>query len=205
VAGSSGPTYLVLLGAPGAGKGTQASFLSQKLGLPHVASGDLFREAIAQQTELGLLAKGYMDRGELVPDGVTIAMVMERLERRDCAQGARRLALVPYIKVSEETLLRRLAGRWTCKECGAIYHQSFTPPRRAGLCDACDGVLYQRADDTPETQRRRIRVYFEQTSPLIEYFRERGLLVEIDGEGSVEDVGRALLQAIKGLKRGSRH
>ena len=149
-------------------------------------------------------------------------MVMERLAQPDCARGVildgfprtieqakaleaalacegHRIDLVPYIKVSEETLLARLAGRWTCKHCGAIYHQLFNPPRGAGVCDVCDGELYQRSDDTPETQQRRIRVYFEQTSPLIDFFRQRGLLVEVDGEQDVQHVQAALLEAIRQL------
>jgi len=216
------PIYLVLLGAPGAGKGTQATGLAKALGTSHVASGDLFREALAKQTPLGIMAKAYMERGELVPDDVTIAMVMERLSQPDCERGAildgfprtieqagsleaalgskgHRIDLVPYIKVSEGTLLARLSGRWTCKKCGAIYHQLFNPPRQKGLCDLCGAELYQRSDDTPETHRRRIRVYFEQTSPLIDYFRQRGLLVEIDGEQGVEQVQGALLKAVKAL------
>jgi len=191
----------------------------------HVASGDLFREALAKQTELGQLAKSFMDRGELVPDDVTIAMVMERLSKLDCAGGAildgfprtieqavalekalgekgLGITLVPYIKVSEETLLVRLAGRWTCRNCGAIYHQLFDPPNEPGVCDECGGELFQRADDTPETQRHRIEVYFEQTSPLIDFFKQRGILVEIDGEQSVEDVRSALLAAVARVRSG---
>ncbi|MBC7240863.1 MAG: adenylate kinase [Anaerolineae bacterium] len=212
--------YILLLGAPGAGKGTQAAFLTEKLGIPHVASGDLFRAAIANQTELGKLAKSYMDRGELVPDDVTIAMVMERLSQPDCAGGAlldgfprtieqakalekalaergSRLALVLYIRASETTLLERLGGRWTCRQCGAVYHERFNPPKQPGICDVCGGELYQRPDDQPETQRRRIRVYLEQTTPLIEYFKERGLLVEIDGEQDVESVRQAVEEALE--------
>ena len=217
--------YLVLLGAPGAGKGTQAAFLSEDLNLAHVASGDLFREALAKETELGLLAKSFMDRGELVPDDVTIAMVMERLAKPDCTGGAVLdgfprtidqavalesalsengcgIDLVPYIKVSEEVLLARLAGRWTCRKCGAIYHQLFSPPKVTGVCDECGGELFQRSDDTPETQQRRIRVYFEQTSPLIEFFQQRNILVEIDGEQSVEEVRSALLGTVRGVTGG---
>lgn len=215
--------YVVLLGAPGAGKGTQAAAIAQEFGIPHIASGDLFREASEKQTKLGMLAKSYMDRGELVPDDITITMVMERLSQPDCVRGAildgfprtieqakalesalsqrgEKIALVPYIKVSEETLLTRLAGRWTCKQCDAIYHERFSPPKQAGVCDKCGGELYQRSDDTRETQQRRIRVYFEQTSPLIEYFRQRGLLVEIDGEPSIEIVRSALLDTIRKVK-----
>lgn len=220
MSGSLDPLYILLLGAPGAGKGTQAAFLTEKLGIPHVASGDLFRAAIANQTELGKLAKSYMDRGELVPDDVTIAMVMERLSQPDCAGGAlldgfprtieqakalekalaergSRLALVLYIRASEATLLERLGGRWTCRQCGAVYHERFNPPKRPGICDACGGELYQRPDDQPETQRRRIRVYLDQTAPLIEYFKERGLLVEIDGEQDVEAVRQAVEAALE--------
>lgn len=220
MAGSHDPLYILLLGAPGAGKGTQAAFLTEKLGIPHVASGDLFRVAIANQTELGKLAKRYMDRGELVPDDVTIAMVMERLSQPDCADGAlldgfprtieqakalekalaergSRLALVLYIRASEATLLERLGGRWTCRQCGAVYHERFNPPKQPGICDACGGELYQRPDDQPETQRRRIRVYLDQTAPLIEYFKERGLLVEIDGERDVESVRQAVEAALE--------
>jgi adenylate kinase len=216
------PIYVVLLGAPGAGKGTQATGLAKSLSMSHVASGDLFREAMTKQTPLGLAAKEYMDRGELVPDSVTISMVMERIAQPDCGRGVildgfprtieqakalevalagrgLQIDLVPYIKVSEETLLARLAGRWTCKRCGAIYHQLFNPAQQAGVCDCCSGDLYQRSDDTLETQQRRIRVYFEQTSPLIDFFQKRGLLVEIDGEQDVQHVQAALLDAIRQL------
>ncbi|MBC7263605.1 MAG: adenylate kinase [Chloroflexi bacterium] len=215
---------IVLLGAPGAGKGTQAEILSQRLGLPHVASGDLFREALRDETPLGLRARSYMERGELVPDEVTIAMVAERLEKPDCANGVildgfprtipqadaldavlarhgQAVNLVPYIKVSVESLLKRLGGRWTCRTCGTVYHMLFDPPRVAGVCDVCGGELYQRADDTPETQRKRIDVYFEQTQPLIEYYRQRGLLVEIDGEKDIDGVQAELLAAIESRRR----
>jgi adenylate kinase len=214
------PTYLILLGAPGAGKGTQAALLMQDLGIPHVSSGDLFRENLGNQTALGKLAQSYMEQGELVPDDVTIAMVMDRLGQPDCAKGAildgfprtlaqagaleeafaeqgRRVFLVPYVRVSERTLLARLAGRWTCKGCKALYHQIFNPPQVAGKCDECGGVLFQRADDTPETQKTRIDVYMEQTQPLIDYYGTAGLLREIDGEGDVEHVHAALLEAIR--------
>ncbi|MGQ9516192.1 MAG: adenylate kinase [Anaerolineae bacterium] len=220
MAGSHGPLYILLLGAPGAGKGTQAAFLTEKLGIPHVASGDLFRAAIANQTELGKLAKSYMDKGELVPDDVTIAMVMERLSQPDCAGGAlldgfprtieqakalekalaergSKLAKVLYIRASEATLLERLGGRWTCRQCGAVYHERYNPPKQPGICDVCGGELYQRPDDQPETQRRRIRVYLDQTAPLIEYFQERSLLVEIDGEQDVEAVRREVETALE--------
>lgn len=214
-------SFVVLLGGPGAGKGTQAERLSQNLGIPQVSTGDLFREHLKKETELGLLARGYMDRGELVPDQVTVDMVRDRLSRPDAARGAildgfprtiaqaealngllaeldSQLSVVPYIQVPEDVLLERLAGRWTCKKCGAMYHQLFNPPQEAGVCDRCGGELYQRPDDTPETQKHRIEVYFEQTAPLIQYYREKGLLVEVDGRQGIEDIQADLLEIIKG-------
>lgn len=211
---------LVLLGGPGAGKGTQAERLSETLGIPQVSTGDLFREKLKSETELGLLAKGYMEQGELVPDEVTVAMVRERLSRSDCAKGAildgfprtvaqaealgslldelgTKLAAVPYIKVPEDVLLARLAGRWTCKACGAMYHELFSPPQEPGVCDRCGGELYQRPDDTPETQEHRIKVYFEQTAPLIDYYQEQGLLVEVDGRPGVDAIQAELLRIIQ--------
>jgi adenylate kinase len=214
--------YLVLLGGPGAGKGTQAERLSAALGIPQVSTGDLFRENLKGETELGLLAKGYMERGELVPDDVTVGMVRERLSRPDAAKGAildgfprtvaqaealqglladmdLELAAVPYIKVTEDVLLARLAGRWTCKKCGAMYHQVFSPPKESGVCDRCGGELYQRPDDTPETQKHRIEVYFDQTAPLIDYYRDKGLLVEVDGRPGIDEIQAKLLEVIRGL------
>jgi adenylate kinase len=213
--------YLVLLGAPGAGKGTQASLLVEKLGLVHVSSGDLFRENLGKKTELGILAKSYMDKGELVPDEVTIKMVIDRIARPDCAKGVildgfprtlaqaqaldkalseqgNEISLAPYVHVSETSLLRRLAGRWTCKACKAVYHEIYSPPKVMGVCDACGGELYQRPDDTPETQKNRIDVYMKQTQPLIEYYQSAGLLAQVDGQGDVESVQSALLQVIQG-------
>jgi len=215
-------TFIVLLGAPGAGKGTQAERLERDLGLPHIATGDLFRDALKKETELGRLAKSYMDKGQLVPDDVTVPMVRERLAQDDCERGAildgfprtvqqaealdevlakrgSRVSLVPYIKVDTETLVARLGGRLTCRQCGAVYHALFNPPARDGVCDNCGGELYQREDDKPETQRRRIEVYLDETAPLIDYYGQRGLLVEIDGEGDVDTVYRALSAAIAGV------
>ncbi len=217
-----GLLYVVLLGAPGAGKGTQAGLLAGRLGVPHVSSGDLFRENLAGGTHLGRSAKSYIDKGELVPDAITIAMVMERLAQPDCDKGAlldgfprtlaqaqaldealagngQRISVAPYIRVSEETLLARLAGRWTCQRCQAVYHQLFSPPRVPGVCDVCGGVLYQRADDTSETHKKRIEVYMVQTRPLIDYYRSLGLLRVIDGERSVDEVQAALLDVVQGL------
>ncbi len=210
------PTYYVLLGPPGAGKGTQAQLISEKLGLPHISSGDIFRENLKNQTELGKLAKGYMERGELVPDDLTIYMIRERLSRPDAAQGALldgfprtpaqadalasmlagfngRVTAVPYIAVPAEVLIDRLAGRWTCKAEGHVFHEKFNPPKVAGVCDFDGSQLYQREDDKAETVANRIHVYFEQTMPLIDYYRRAGLLVEIDGTQPIEKVSADLL------------
>jgi len=209
---------VVLLGVPGAGKGTQAELLVDVLCVPHIASGELFREHLDKKTELGRRAQAYIDRGDLVPDEVTIQMVAERLSRADCDSGfvldgfprtvaqaealdrvlslaGNGLSVVPLIRVGEEVALARLAGRWTCQVCGAVFHALFGPPRQVGLCDECGGSLHQRSDDRPETHRRRIQVYWEQTMPLVGYYRRSGLLVEVDGEQSVEDV-HADLQAV---------
>ena len=216
--------YIILLGPPGAGKGTQAERLEKELKLPHVASGDLFRENLKNETELGLLAKKYMDKGQLVPDDVTIAMVRERLQRRDCDQRAildgfprtqpqaesldkmlaemgRRLHGVLYIAVPDEELVRRLSGRWICRQCQTPYHTIFSPPAKQGVCDACGGELYQRDDDKQETVRARLKVYHQQTSPLIDYYRQTGLLVEVDGAGDIETVSAALLGAAHKLMK----
>lgn len=218
--GSQQPMYVVLLGAPGAGKGTQAARLCEALDTAHVSSGELFREHLGNETELGLLAKSYMDKGELVPDDVTIAMVMDRLSRPDCrdgaildgfprtvpqaealdralAKGGHRISVAPYVRVSEGTFLARLGGRWTCRQCGTAYHQLFNPPKVEGVCDVCGGALYQRPDDTPETHKRRIDVYMEQTQPVIDHYRKAGVLVEVDGEPDVRTVYSALLAAIQ--------
>lgn len=214
--------FLVLLGGPGAGKGTQAERLSETLDIPQVSTGDLFRENLKKETELGLLAKGYMERGELVPDEVTVGMVRERLARPDAGKGAildgfprtiaqaealgmllaelgHKLAVVPNIQVPEDVLLARLAGRWTCRTCGAMYHQLFSPPQEDSVCDRCGGQLYQRPDDAPETQKYRIVVYFEQTAPLIDYYREKGLLVEVDGRPGIDQIQAELLEIIQAL------
>lgn len=210
------PIYIVLLGPPGAGKGTQAKLVSEKLELPHISSGDIFRENLKAHTDLGELAKGYMDRGELVPDDVTIAMIRERLSRSDAAKGAlldgfprtpaQAKALdamlvdfdsqvngVPYIKVPEDVLVERLTGRWTCRAEGHIFHEKYNPPRKAGVCDYDGSELYQRDDDKAETVIHRIHVYLEQTMPLINYYQEQGKLLEIDGTQSIEEVAKDML------------
>ncbi|HSH04152.1 MAG TPA: adenylate kinase [Anaerolineae bacterium] len=214
--------YVVLMGGPGAGKGTQAKRLEKSLGLPQIATGDLFRENLKNETELGQLAKTYMDKGELVPDEVTVAMVKDRLEKLGDIPGAMfdgfprtipqaealsallaemgsDIHVVPYIHVQPEVLLKRLAGRWTCPKCGRVYHELFNPPQKTeGHCDNDGAELYQRDDDTVETQQRRIQVYFDQTTPLLDYYRDKGLLVEIDGEQEIDAVYEALVAAIEG-------
>jgi adenylate kinase len=213
--------FIVLLGPPGAGKGTQAEAISEKLHLPHISSGDIFREHLKQQTELGRLAAGYINKGELVPDDVTIAMIRERLSRSDCHAGAlldgfprtppqaEALATmlaemngqvnhVPYICVPDDVLIERLAGRWTCREAGHIFHEKYNPPRQPGICDFDGSELYQREDDKIETVKRRIRIYAEQTRPLIEYYRQHGVLIEVDGKKVIEQVTSELLLALQG-------
>lgn len=210
------PTYIVMLGAPGAGKGTQANLISQKLGLPHVSSGDIFRENIKNETELGRKVKAILDSGELVPDDVTISMIKDRLSREDCANGAvldgfprtpaqataldemlaffkGKVDIVPYIEVSDEELIVRLTGRWTCKECGHIYHIKFNPPKEAGKCDHDGTPLYQREDDKAETVTNRIQVYLKQTAPLIEHYTAAGVLFSIDGQQEIGTVTAALM------------
>jgi adenylate kinase len=212
--------YIILLGAPGAGKGTQAVMMAEKMKLVQVASGDLFRKALQQETELGKKAKVYMEKGQLVPDKITIQMVLERLNAPDCEKGAildgfprnekqakaldkamktlsRAIDKVVYIKVSEGELLKRLSGRWICRKCQAPYHDVDSPPKVAGKCDRCGGELYQRADDNPETVKKRLKVYFEETSPLIDYYKKAGKLVEVNGEGGAEEINRRIITALR--------
>jgi adenylate kinase len=216
--------FVVLLGGPGAGKGTQARLLQKTLEIPQVSSGELFRENIEQATKLGQLAKSFIDAGELVPDDVTVNMVRARLSAADCSNGAlldgfprtvvqaealkqylgerkTEVTIVPCVSASNEVLLERLAGRWTCRECGHVFHIIFDPPKEASKCDFDGSVLYQREDDTEETQRRRIEIYFERTAPLLKYYDQQGLLVEIDGEQSIEAVQKDLVAAIR-LRQG---
>lgn len=211
-------TYIVMLGPPGAGKGTQAEILAEKVGLTHISSGDLFRENLANQTELGVLAQTFMTKGELVPDDVTIAMVKDRLSRRDCAKGAvldgfprtpaqaealdkslaengQEVALVPFIAVPDAELIARLSGRWM-SQSGRVYHAINNPPKVKWVDDLDGTPLYQRDDDKPETVERRIKVYYEQTSPLIDYYKDAGKLVEIDGTQPIEDVTADLLKVV---------
>ena len=214
------PTYIVLLGPPGVGKGTQAKLIAETTGLPHVSSGDLFRENIKNETELGKLAQSFMNKGELVPDDVTISMIRDRLSRPDCKGGVLldgfprttvqadslasllaefdgKVNYVPYISASETTLIESLSGRWTCKAQGHVFHEKHNPPQRTGVCDFDGSQLYQRDDDRSETVSRRIQVYFAQTAPLIAYYRERGLLSEIDGAQPIEKVTADLLVVLR--------
>lgn len=210
---------VILLGAPGAGKGTQAHVLETHTGLVHVASGDLFREALRQGTELGMLAKSYMNRGELVPDEVVIRLIIERISQPDCADGVifdgfprtkeqahalerellehhRRIDYVLFLRVPDDVLLRRIAGRQICKTCGSIYNIYYFPSARTDVCDDCGGKLYQRSDDMIETARHRLQVYFAQTMPLIEYYREQGNLIEIDGQSEISFVTETVISAL---------
>ncbi len=212
-------TYIVMLGPPGAGKGTQAKIIAEELGLVHISTGDLFRENLANETELGKLAASFMNKGELVPDDVTIAMVEERLSRPDCQLGAvldgfprtpaqaealdallakigGRVDLVPFIHVPNETLVERLSGRWMSK-AGRVYHALYNPPKIKWIDDIDGSELYQREDDKPETVAHRIEVYYLQTSPLIEYYREAGTLVQIDGTQTIDKVTEELLKVAK--------
>lgn len=212
--------YIVLLGPPGVGKGTQATILAEKAGLPHVSSGDLFRENIEQKTELGVLAETFINKGELVPDDVTIGMIRSRLHMPDCEKGAvldgfprtivqaqaldslleefnGKVNFVPYIKAPDHVLVERLSGRWTCKENGHIYHEKFNPPNVPGICDEDKSDLYQREDDKLETVLRRIAVYGNRTMPLIEYYTQRNLLSEVDGAQEIEKVTADLLAVIE--------
>ena len=212
--------FLVLLGPPGVGKGTQAKILSERTGLVHISSGDLFRENLKNQTELGKLAQTYMGKGELVPDDVTIAMIRERLARPDCVAGAildgfprtpsqadaltsmltefeGQVDAVPFITGKEDVLVERLSDRWTCRANGHIFNQKSNPPKEDGKCDFDGSELYQRDDDKAETVKRRIQVYLDQTSPLITYYRDYNKLVEVDGMQTIEQVTRALVSALK--------
>jgi len=211
--------YIVMLGAPGAGKGTQAKIIAQEYNLVHISTGDLFRENLKNETELGRLVQQYMNKGELVPDDVTVKMVEVRLSSPDCTNGAvldgfprtpeqaraldmmleemnQQVNLVPFIKVPDEILVERLSGRWMSPS-GRVYHEKYNPPMVKWIDDIDGSQLYQREDDKPETVRHRIEVYNQQTAPLIDYYFKKGLLVEIDGTQSIEDVTEDIMQAIE--------
>ena len=213
------PMYIVMLGPPGAGKGTQAKKLAEELNLVHVSTGDLFRENLKNETPLGQLAQQYMNKGELVPDDVTVAMVEERFARPDCEKGAvldgfprtpaqaealesllekfdSEVKVVPFIKVPDDILVERLSGRWMSPS-GRVYHAKYNPPVVKWIDDIDGSQLYQREDDRPDTVRHRIEVYNEQTAPLINYYQDKGLLAEIDGTQPIEDVFHAIMESVK--------
>ena len=202
---------IVLLGAPGAGKGTQAEVLVKKLFLPHISTGDMFRAAISAGTDLGLEAKSYMDKGQLVPDEVTVGIIKDRISQADCREGflldgfPRTLAQAEAldtllaemnISVPADRLITRLTGRRMCRQCGAIYHLLYNAPQKENVCDVCGGELYQRSDDKEETVRNRLKVYETQTAPLIAYYQEKGLLHEINGDQPINEVMVELGQAL---------
>ena len=209
---------VVFLGPPGAGKGTQARTLVQQWDVPHIATGDMLREAVAAGTPLGREAKRVMDTGALVPDDVIVGLIAERLREPDAKRGfildgfprtlgqaealerlladlGHALDAVVYFEVSEPELLRRLTGRRVCRQCQAAYHLVSAPPRRPGVCDRCGGPLFQRDDDREATVRRRLEVYTTQTAPLLDHYRRRGLLTAVNGEGSIEAIGAAIRRA----------
>jgi adenylate kinase len=215
--------HVVMLGAPGAGKGTQADILSKELNSPHIASGDLFRQALEKRTNVGLLARSYMDKGELVPDEITIRMILERMDHPDCASGclfdgfprtaqqaeALDQALKErggaidkaiYIEVSDEELVKRLGGRWLCRNCQTPYHVTNSPPRTPGRCDRCGGELYQRPDDSEETVRERIKVFLAQTVPVLDYYEKQGKLVKVNGNLGAQEVAGEILSTLEAGK-----
>lgn len=213
---------LIVFGPPGAGKGTQAKRIAERFGVPHVATGDVLRDAVAEKTELGVKAKEYMERGELVPDGIVISVIRERLRRRDCEEGfvldgfprtmAQAKALdemlekvgaeidaVIDLETSEEEIIKRLSNRRTCRACGAVYHLIFNPPKTPERCDRCSGELYQREDDREEVIRRRLKVYRTQSKPLLKYYQKKGILRVVDGNGSIEEVSKSIGRLLEKL------
>jgi len=212
--------YIIMLGAPGAGKGTQADILSQEIDLPHIASGDLFRQALEERTEVGLLAKSYMDKGELVPDEITIKMILERINQPDCASGClfdgfprtlhqakvldkalkergKSIDEAIYIEVPNEELVKRLSGRWLCRTCQTPYHTISSPPKTPGKCDKCGGELYQRSDDKEETVKDRLNIFFAQTVPILDYYKKQNKLIRINGNLGMQEVAREIVSALK--------
>jgi adenylate kinase len=216
--------YIIMLGAPGVGKGTQADILSQEMDLPHIASGDLFRQALEERTEVGLLAKSYMDKGELVPDEITIKMIMERINQPDCTSGClldgfprtlhqakvldkalreqgKSIDKAIYIEVPNEELVKRLSGRWLCRTCQTPCNTASSPPKTPGKCDKCGGELYQRSDDREETVKDRISIFCTQTVPILDYYKKQGKLIRVNGNLGMQGVAREIISALKaGIK-----
>jgi len=212
---------LVLLGPPGAGKGTQARLLQDKFHIPQIASGDLLRAAVRARTKLGLEAKRFMERGSLVADELVLKLVNARLAKPDAqsgfildgfprtvsqaetldqelAAGGRKIRQVIALSVSDEEIIKRISGRRTCRNCGAMYHLMYDPPRNPGLCDKCNGELYQREDDAEATVRMRLEVYAAETRPLLDYYQRRGILAQIDGSGAPEEIQNKIISALDG-------
>jgi adenylate kinase len=214
---------VIFMGLPGAGKGTQAERIIAEFGIPHISTGDMFRAAIAEQTELGLKAKSFMDQGQLVPDEVTIGIVRERLQKPDCEKGflldgfprtlaqaealdamlselGRNIDVVINLHVAKEKLLARLTGRRICKSCGATYHVVFNPPKAEGVCDKCGGELYQRSDDTEDVVATRLDVNIKQSEPILAYYGEKGLVREVDGEQPIDQVYEQISSILRGVE-----
>ncbi|MDO8886042.1 MAG: adenylate kinase [Candidatus Oleimmundimicrobium sp.] len=212
----------MLLGAPGAGKGTQAKVIAKKYNMSHISTGDMLRLAVANKTKLGIKAKEYMDKGELVPDEVVVGIVKDRLLEEDCKRGfildgfprtvaqsdalkralaeaGKKIDVALSINVSEDELVKRLTGRRSCKNCGKVYHLIFNPPKIKGLCDICGKELYQRDDDTVETVKNRLEVYRKQTAPLIDYYKDEGILKTINGEKPIADVECSVIELLAEL------
>jgi adenylate kinase len=210
---------IVMLGAPGAGKGTQADKIAEKYGLPHISTGDIFRKNIKEGTELGKEAKSYMDAGKLVPDELTVRLLLDRVKNDDCAKGyildgyprtipqaealdselaklGEKIDYAINVEVPDENIITRMSGRRACLKCGATYHLKYVPPKKDGICDECGAELVIRDDDKPETVKNRLSVYHEQTQPLIEYFENKGVLHTVDGTIDVEDVFKAIEQIL---------
>jgi len=211
--------YIIMLGAPGAGKGTQADILSQEMNLPHIASGDLFRQALEEKTEVGLLAKSYMDKGELVPDEVAIKMILERINQPDCTSGClldgfprtlrqaevldkacgeqgKTIDKAIYIEVPNKELIKRLSGRRLCRLCQTPYHIISSPPKTPGKCNKCGGELYQRSDDKEKTVKERLSIFFAQTVPILDYYKKQNKLIKINGNLGIQEVARAIVSAL---------
>ena len=208
---------IIMLGAPGAGKGTQAKRIAEKYGIPHISTGDIFRANIKEGTELGMKAKDFMDQGLLVPDEVTIGMLLDRIKKEDCVNGyvldgfprtipqaesltkaleemGQKIDYAVDVDVPDENIVSRMSGRRACITCGATYHVQFAPPKAEGICDKCGAELVLRDDDKPETVQKRLTVYHEQTQPLIDYYRRAGVLVSVDGTQSMDQVFESIVK-----------